>query len=335
MLGSIGAIYVLKSYIVKLIDYLTTIAFDIFVVSTRFSYEDVAGLIDFLRANGINTTMCTNSNIVNSYKRYVPKLTIYKCVPLFINFRDNSHANDVWCQQTAEIFTLRPFVYILDDFVTLIYKREGLKMLALERDSDGYITVETTNIIKKEALPKLFIDKTYSAKIDILVDKLLSKKIRKATILLYGAPGNGKSSMAQHYATKLGRELLIFSIDKDDTNANLSKIYAKADNKVILFDDFDTIFQNKIIKKEYKIDNGTFLRMFDGINFNNALIFVTTNHIDALPDNMLRARRMDVKLEVCNPCKEIIAEMCDYHKYDGDRGALFGKSMAEIADVIV
>lgn len=169
--------------------------------------------------------------------------------------------------------------------------------------------------------------------------KLLGRPY-KATILLYGIPGSGKSSTIKGILNKTGRHGLIIQWSKIRTNSELLSLFRNPiinDQKYDLselcyiFEDFDANFNNNILKKrnEFKniskneeklkkhndeiskekneIDMLTLecvLNILDGIiELHNSMIIFTTNiSLDDIDSAFIRPGRIDFKLELkkCN-----------------------------------
>lgn len=136
-------------------------------------------------------------------------------------------------------------------------------------------------------------------------------------LLLYGPPGNGKSSLvlalAGHlclniYSISLGNELL--------TDSGLQILMMKAESEsIILIEDIDSFFGKEDDSRENKIKSSklTFsglLNAIDGVVSKTGIILVmTTNKFDKLDDALIRAGRIDKRILIDNANHQQIISM--------------------------
>ena len=146
----------------------------------------------------------------------------------------------------------------------------------------------------------------------------------KTGILLYGAPGTGKTSLAKAIATEYNRSIAAISVSTiaDIDFAELATMLNNdtIDTYIVLFEDIDTI-NNALSERDVKkrvnneddfdedyepqkkrtrndIMNGL-MQFLDGVNSPNNVIFVaTTNFVDTLDDAFTRSGRFDLKIEI-------------------------------------
>jgi len=135
---------------------------------------------------------------------------------------------------------------------------------------------------------------------------------RRRSLLLYGPPGCGKTSIAEAIATELSRSLVIVKTEVimssylGETASNISKIFefASSGPYVLLFDEFDSIGKSR----EDSDDHGELRRVVNAVlqlvdrYQGPSLIIAATNHEKAL-DSALWRRFAEV-LEVPLPNTE-------------------------------
>jgi ATP-dependent protease Clp ATPase subunit len=145
-----------------------------------------------------------------------------------------------------------------------------------------------------------------------------TKKLEKNNhILFYGAPGNGKTFVAQGFANKLNIPYFYISAaklfeNKDSIQLSFEKLslYAKKHKTPILvfIDEIDLIVpsrKQKSISAEEKQQLQNFLSILDGKNsMEGVLLIVNTNYKDDLDDALLRDGRIGIHIEFTNPNKE-------------------------------
>lgn len=150
----------------------------------------------------------------------------------------------------------------------------------------------------------------------------------KKGILLYGSPGNGKSKLAEAAANE--HSLYFMKITSDaftkvslsEQNRILVKIFNGAfqlsemcgDNingVLLFFDEFDSLASSQLLDSRVR---GTMLTQLDDEktlrNPNSKVLFMAaTNFYERLDEAMIRAGRIDEKLEMKNPSEENAKKM--------------------------
>eukprot|EP01111_Echinosteliopsis_oligospora_P015178 TRINITY_DN5909_c0_g1_i1.p1 TRINITY_DN5909_c0_g1~~TRINITY_DN5909_c0_g1_i1.p1 ORF type:complete len:467 (+),score=104.79 TRINITY_DN5909_c0_g1_i1:124-1524(+) len=126
--------------------------------------------------------------------------------------------------------------------------------------------------------------------------------------LLYGPPGNGKSSLVDVVAGYFSLNICVLNLTiKNVDDQTLALIISSApENSILLLEDVDTIFQNRDDKKEGR-NNLTFsglLNALDGLVAQKGrLLFITTNFIEKLDLALIREGRVDRKILIDNATK--------------------------------
>ncbi len=136
-------------------------------------------------------------------------------------------------------------------------------------------------------------------------------------ILLYGPPGNGKSTFATALAGELGLNLCICSLsnrslDDDDLQENLRKMPKES---ILLLEDIDATFVQR--KKgsgfKNKVTFSGLLNALDGaVAYDGSLVLMTTNHKEKLDPALTRPGRIDISLHIGMATRDQIRRLFSY-----------------------
>lgn len=160
-------------------------------------------------------------------------------------------------------------------------------------------------------------------------------------IMLYGAAGMGKSSIAQAIATYMHSNLFVLSGDcvmalpKAIRMINQTTTRHRNEYNIILIEDVDCgiaadnisnrlskmMSTHKSIDDDMMADNhmglASVLNILDGIGAPNNVIFIfTTNHIEKLDPALIRPGRIDLSLEIKPVCLESFSKFMVHHYGD-------------------
>ncbi len=137
--------------------------------------------------------------------------------------------------------------------------------------------------------------------------------------LLYGEPGNGKTSVVKALAGELGMHIYLLMLSDPDMNDNrINDLLAKvAERNILLLEDVDCAFsgledEDKRKKKSDKsgLTFSGLLNAMDGVaSPEGRIIFMTTNHLERLDPALIRPGRADVKLYFGNATSDQAARL--------------------------
>jgi len=114
----------------------------------------------------------------------------------------------------------------------------------------------------------------------------------------YGPPGTGKTSLIQSIASELKRDISIIRFHPDFTDRNFSKAIQWMPKKSLLvLEDIDSLLPNSS-RLNVSMTYSGLLNIMDGFSgMDGMLIFITTNHIQAIDGALLREGRIHYRLE--------------------------------------
>lgn len=241
-------------------------------------------------------------------------------------------------RSAAAIDALQEFLEELTE-VTKISKRE---IYIYNMSSYGWEGKD----FKKRSLDTVFLPEGVKEEMVADVKHFMASEARYAAVgipwhrgyLLYGQPGNGKSSIAAALACEFKFNLynLPLSGIKDDRELadKISKIQT---NSLLLLEDVDVFAEAVTRSKESKkAETGPtlagLLNALDGVSTPHGLLTImTTNRREFLDDALVRAGRMDFKLELSRPDVFQIASMYE-HVY-GEELNVKPKKFKNMADL--
>lgn len=126
--------------------------------------------------------------------------------------------------------------------------------------------------------------------------------------LLYGTPGNGKSSLITAIASEFNLEVCICQLrsTREEDLSTLMRTLPK--NCLLLLEDIDCVFDDR--KSEGKVSLSNLLNQLDGVNASEGrLLFMTTNRPATLDSALIRPGRVDMTIKLDNPTMFQIEQM--------------------------
>ena len=156
--------------------------------------------------------------------------------------------------------------------------------------------------------------------------------ISKLSILLYGKPGNGKTTLsktiAKYLKIKLVEEINSDYFTENRPKSGRSRHSARySEPRVFAIDDIDTLCNSR--EKDTSKENLEKIQMLlsfldnppsfyykasDGIKYPVSIVIATTNYIDRLDDAVKRYGRFDLKIEMPEFDKEDAQAMCNLYE---------------------
>jgi hypothetical protein len=197
-----------------------------------------------------------------------------------------------------------------DNYIKL---RNTFDKWILDRDrSNLYIKVvdgEDIQYTKEDSWNELFLPSDIKNDIKNLVEGFLSSKDFylnnripwKRAMLLYGEPGNGKTSIIKSIISNYSFKPVTIIPEAGDEAIRDAFAYAESQSPSLLyFEDIDSMIKSGV-------NISSFLNLMDGISSKNGLLVIATaNNFDELPLSLTdRPSRFDRKIEIPLPNQEM------------------------------
>jgi hypothetical protein len=199
------------------------------------------------------------------------------------------------------------------NFEEYVKLRNSFDEWVLERDrSNLHIRViegDDLPYTKDHTWEELFLPEDIKGEIKGLVENFLASKDFylenripwKRGILLYGKPGNGKTSIIRTIMSAYNFKPVTIVAGANDESVREAFTYAEEQSPALLyFEDLDSLL-------EKNVDISSFLNLMDGISAKNGLlVLATANNVKKLQSNITdRPSRFDRKFEIPLPNAEM------------------------------
>lgn len=199
-----------------------------------------------------------------------------------------------------------------DNYDFYLHIRNTYEIWALRRDRSNLeirvIDGDDIPYEKDMSWDDIFLPTELKTNIKLSIDGFLkSKKLYedrkipwKRGILLFGAPGNGKTSLIKTIISNYDFKPVTILPSANDDSIREAFAYAQTQNPALLyFEDLDSLLQN--------INPSMFLNLLDGISTKNGLLIIATaNNLESLKNNIKdRPSRFDRKFEIPLPNEEM------------------------------
>lgn len=123
--------------------------------------------------------------------------------------------------------------------------------------------------------------------------------------LLYGPPGTGKTSLVTALASELSLNVCVLSLASPNvTDEKIGNLLGSVPRRsVILIEDVDAFFQQRgKADAGVKVSYSGFINALDGVAAHEgSVVFLTTNHPQAIDEAAIRSGRVDFRMEL-RPC---------------------------------
>jgi mitochondrial chaperone BCS1 len=154
--------------------------------------------------------------------------------------------------------------------------------------------------------------------------------------LLYGPPGTGKTSLVTALASELHLNVCTLSLASPVvTDEKIHTLLASVPlRSLLLIEDVDAFFQARIAANtQVKLSFSGFLNALDGVaTQEGTILFMTTNHVAALDDALIRAGRIDERIELAACDEDQLQRL--YLKFNPDKRAARAYASANVGNAL-
>lgn len=257
------------------------------------------------------------------------------------------------------LFGRRGYADAFNKMIASYEVKEKSDMIRINTAGDGYWMGGKKR--PKRAMETVILPEVLTADLIADVETFLSRKqwYRKLGIpyrrgyLLYGAPGNGKSSLIQALASHLGYDVSMLNLSSLSGNDFLELMRLLPKKSVLVLEDVDVLMggsKPKATKDDDgddeeakpKVTMSDVLNGLDGMYApDEAIIIMTTNFPEKLEKRLIRPGRVDRRIELKNPIRNEIARMYKRFFTESDRQDEFANvlgdgnlSMAQVQGIL-
>ncbi len=156
------------------------------------------------------------------------------------------------------------------------------------------------------------------------------------SLCLHGAPGTGKTALAEHIAQRLGRPLLVRQASDiaskfvGETEQNMARMFAAAESEgaVLLLDEADSFLRSRrMAERHYELSEVN--EMLQGMERFGGIFVCTTNLFEDLDEAALRRFTFKLRFHALQP--EQRERMFVAEALGGEAGALNAEQRARLA----
>lgn len=265
----------------------------------------------------------------------------YKCLPVVMRSsykpRDNS---EKFIKEIVLTFYFRGTNFLKNIQVEfskhLVEVKDSKKLTVVRWFSPSTYVDNNTSYELKRSLDKVYLPK--GIKEDLLMDLLAFKNMKakyiehgvayKRAYLIAGNPGTGKTSLIKAIASYLDVPKLQI-MDVGSLQGRFTEAYANCSTPaVIAIEDIDASNVDTKVRSnsENPLDNksslslSSLLNSLDGlVTKNNAIVVMTTNHLDKLDPALVRPGRVDKIIHLDYLTYEEGIEMMEFYGWDKDK----------------
>lgn len=142
---------------------------------------------------------------------------------------------------------------------------------------------------------KLYMDPEDYTEIEAEVKRAADGQISKTGVLLYGAPGNGKTQFVKYLAKKHSLPIYVSYMSPDYSNYDIARMFSEVPRRcIVLLEDFDSLFDKRecaMKNDQVRFTFDALLNALDGVHndYKGVVFVMTANDIERI-DAALKER---------------------------------------------